>query len=88
MDTRTEAERRYDAERDGSLYATPEPAEDTDRIIDILEQIEAQVERHALDVRFDAVVDAVAELPDDLRARAVRMWEGFIAGLAIARAVR
>lgn len=88
MDNRTDAERRYDAERDGSLYATPEPPEATDRIIALLEQIEADAQPSPLDLRFDAVIDAVDKLPDDLRERAVRMWEGFVNGVAIARAVR
>jgi hypothetical protein len=44
IDNRTDAERRYDATRDGTLYFQPQPAdepENTDLLIAILEQIEA-----------------------------------------------
>ena len=50
IDTRTEAERRYDAERDGSLYFTPaqpasDPNADEEEIIDLVSAALAYVTR-------------------------------------------
>jgi hypothetical protein len=91
------AEQRYHTERDGTLYAKDIPisddeqaictwileqqAEDTDAIISILDDIDGG-ERRRIDVHFDRVIDAVAELPDAQRAQAIALWEGFLAGCA------
>ncbi len=54
-DTRTDAERRYDAERDGTLYTNQAPS--TDRTIALVEEVE----------RFFGLGDDDANLPDDVK---------------------
>jgi hypothetical protein len=65
LDTRTPAEIRYDAERDGSLYVKPQPAgDDPDTIIAITEQLEAHHDQRmrrgrSTDAAWSAIIDVL-----------------------------
>lgn len=40
--------------------------------------------RRTIDLDFDRIIDRVAELPDHQRRVAIALWEGLLAGVAIA----
>jgi hypothetical protein len=78
--TLTEAEMiaRYDAERSGSIYLKDTPLSDLERrALDIL--FPEPTGNEPSGKRFCDAIDRMFDLPDDLRAKAIVLIEGFLA---------